>query len=398
MLGYQRLSPEDVKVRTDHKTMWVFLFVIAAAIIAVVMLLVFYVGPAQRGLSLQGQTGPTGNVAPTGSTGLGFTGPRGDAGAKGATGATGFSFTGPTGPSAIDLAATGPTGITGTQGPTGFSFTGPTGPSAIDLAATGATGATGMTGPPGFSFTGPTGPSAIDLAATGATGVTGARGATGSTGHIGPTGSIAGFLPVGSSPNANGAILTNGFIQLQPANTTFPGIVTASSQTFAGTKTFEAGVAYSNADAFPANPAPTTLMDYYESIEGTVFMNLPVGVQTPASWTLTRNGAGVTLCMSAWGEAPNAPGQVLSDQFIPARFFPQNAPDGSLMQFTTYVSNGDPTKALSTLTINNASYGQDANVLFTPVDFGSYPSGTPIGHTASCWSWTLTNAPMYANP
>jgi hypothetical protein len=43
---------------------------------------------------------------------------------------------------------------------------------------------------------------------------------------------------VGSSPNADGATITNHVLQLQPASSDFPGLITTNSQTISGIKTF----------------------------------------------------------------------------------------------------------------------------------------------------------------
>lgn len=47
---------------------------------------------------------------------------------------------------------------------------------------------------------------------------------------------------VGSSPNANGATLSAGTLTLQPADGSFPGVMTAITQTFGGFKTFNSSV------------------------------------------------------------------------------------------------------------------------------------------------------------
>jgi hypothetical protein len=47
---------------------------------------------------------------------------------------------------------------------------------------------------------------------------------------------------VGSSANENGATITNGVLNLAPANATNPGIVTKTDQTFGGVKTFSNGI------------------------------------------------------------------------------------------------------------------------------------------------------------
>lgn len=50
------------------------------------------------------------------------------------------------------------------------------------------------------------------------------------------TGVIA-MAAVGAAPNANGASISGSTLTLQPASASFPGVVTAGTQTFAGSKT-----------------------------------------------------------------------------------------------------------------------------------------------------------------
>lgn len=115
---------------------------------------------------------------------------------------------------------TGPTGATGSIGPTGLA--GPTGPTGTN-GTNGATGATGTAG------------------ATGSTGPTGSAGATGPTGATGATGSVNALAAVGSSPNANAATLSGATLNLENASVSFPGVVSTTTQTFAGTKTIALG-------------------------------------------------------------------------------------------------------------------------------------------------------------
>lgn len=56
---------------------------------------------------------------------------------------------------------------------------------------------------------------------------------------IPPTISLA---PIGSTPNANAATLTGGVLNLQPASTSFGGVVTTTAQSFAGNKIFTGGL------------------------------------------------------------------------------------------------------------------------------------------------------------
>lgn len=47
---------------------------------------------------------------------------------------------------------------------------------------------------------------------------------------------------IGATPNANGATITAGVLNLQPASLTFGGVVTTAAQTFAGLKTFSGNI------------------------------------------------------------------------------------------------------------------------------------------------------------
>jgi len=137
--------------------MWIFLLAIAGAILAVFLLLIFYVAPDLNTGGRHGRTGPTGpagtNGSGTGASGTGATGPIGH---TGSTGVAGQSITGPTG-------VAGAAGIASSTGATGIP---------------GSTGATGPIGLPGVA------------SSTGATGATGFGGASGSTGATGPVGSF----------------------------------------------------------------------------------------------------------------------------------------------------------------------------------------------------------------
>lgn len=157
------------------------------------------------------------------SGGVGPTGPTGATGSAGPTGATGSTG------SAGSTGATGPTGSVGATGSAGA--TGPTG----SVGATGATGSIGATGPTGLTGSvGPTG-------SNGSTGATGPTGAAGTNGSTGATGSITALNAVGSSPNSNAATLSGTALNLENASVSFPGVVSTTTQIFAGTKTISLG-------------------------------------------------------------------------------------------------------------------------------------------------------------
>jgi hypothetical protein len=63
---------------------------------------------------------------------------------------------------------------------------------------------------------------------------------------------------VGSTPNANGATLTGQVWNAQPADATYPGVVTASAQTFAGSKMFAAPITLTPSALGTCGTAPNT--------------------------------------------------------------------------------------------------------------------------------------------
>jgi len=102
----------------------------------------------------------------------------------------------------------------------------------LEFGSTGFTGPIGPTGP----ANGPTGP----IGPTGpAGGPQGNTGPTGAIGPQGPTGINVLLGPIGTSPNINGLSLTGNILNLEPADGTFGGCVSATTQTFKGTKTFD---------------------------------------------------------------------------------------------------------------------------------------------------------------
>ena len=128
-----------------------------------------------------------------------------------------------------------------------IAIPGPIGPTGN----TGATGQTGRTGPTGT--TGPTGPTGP----TGQIGQTGSTGIPGPTGNSGPTGSgaLITLAPVGNAPNANAATLTGQVLNLEPADETFPGVVTANTfQSFSGVKNFNNGISFTTTPTVGVDP------------------------------------------------------------------------------------------------------------------------------------------------
>lgn len=72
---------------------------------------------------------------------------------------------------------------------------------------------------------------------SGDTGPKGEKGDKGDFGDTGPSG-LTSVSTIGATPNANGLTLNAGVLNLEPASASFGGVVTTSSQTIAGAKTF----------------------------------------------------------------------------------------------------------------------------------------------------------------
>lgn len=62
---------------------------------------------------------------------------------------------------------------------------------------------------------------------------------------IGSIGAVAALAPVGAAPNANAATIASGVLNLEPANATNPGVLTAIAQTIGGDKTFNGNAIFS---------------------------------------------------------------------------------------------------------------------------------------------------------
>lgn len=65
---------------------------------------------------------------------------------------------------------------------------------------------------------------------------------TGPQGPEGPAGIPTSLAVVGTTPNANAMTLNGSTLNLEAASASFPGVVTTGAQTFAGVKTFQNGV------------------------------------------------------------------------------------------------------------------------------------------------------------
>jgi hypothetical protein len=86
--------------------------------------------------------------------------------------------------------------------------------------------------------------SACALAKSGERGPRGYSGVDGNVGSNGTNGTNGVTLAaIGGTPNANGANIVGGVLSLEPANASFGGILTTSTQSIAGAKTFTTSIA-----------------------------------------------------------------------------------------------------------------------------------------------------------
>lgn len=70
------------------------------------------------------------------------------------------------------------------------------------------------------------------------------------------------LAPVGAVPNANGATLTGQQLNLEPASATYPGVVTAGTQTLAGAKTFSSLLTAQNSVALTGYISSADYIDF----------------------------------------------------------------------------------------------------------------------------------------
>lgn len=113
----------------------------------------------------------------------------------------------------------------------------------------------------------------------------------------------------GSSPNANSASLSGQALTLQPANGSFPGIVSTTTQTFAGNKTFSGTVAASNLSGTNTGDQTITLSgDISGSGTGAISTTLATVNGSPGtvgaastSTIVTVNGKGLVTSVTTTG-------------------------------------------------------------------------------------------------
>lgn len=146
---------------------------------------------------------------------------------------------------------------------------------------------------------------------------------------------------VGSSPNANGASLASRILNLQPADGTHPGVVTALAQAFGGLKTFNAGLALAAAQAITfgdtttqstaASPTSMTAFGSTPNANGGTIVANALALQ-PADGT--HPGGVSILAQTLGGKKTFAAGLDAGSNAITNVADPSNAQDASTKNYT----------------------------------------------------------------
>ncbi len=186
--------------------------------------------------------------------------------------------------------------------------------------------------------------------------------------------------PVSDNANVNGATITNGVLNLAPANATNPGIITTTAQTIAGVKTFSNGIVGN----VTGNAATVTTN-----------ANLTGVVTSTGNVTSIANGA-ITNAMLANGAVANLSGTNTGDQTLSSlgAVASNTAITGATNTKITYDAKGLVTAGAAATTADiaastNRNYVTDAQQIVI-----GNTSGTNTGDNAvnSLYSGLVTNA------
>jgi hypothetical protein len=188
---------------------------------------------------------------------------------------------------------------------------------------------------------------------------------------------------VSDNSNVNGATITNGVLNLAPANATNPGIITTTTQTIAGVKTFSNGIVGN----VTGNAATVTTN-----------ANLTGVVTSNGNATSIANGA-ITNAMLANGAVANLSGTNTGDQILPTlsslgAVASNTAITGATNTKITYDAKGLVTAGAAATTADIAASTNKNYVTDAQLTVISNTSGTNTGDNAvnSLYSGLVSNA------
>lgn len=298
----------------------------------------------------QGIPGPPGDPGPQGIPGTnGTNGTDGTNGVQGMQGDPGIPGT--NGTNGVD----GTNGTNGVQGMQGIPGTpGTNGTNGID-GTDGTDGTNGIDGTNGTNGT--NGAQGIQ----GIPGTNGTNGAQGIQGIQGVPGNPTTLAAVGSSPNANAMTLSGSTLNLQPANSSFPGVVSTVAQDFLGVKNFVNGVRF--------NSGASTL-NLYQTASGTLAPTLDAGTVTTMTvravasavvgWSVERIGNTVTLRLNQFTITADtsSPSNITFTNLVPAGYRPSFNIQNTLFFFNNGTSQFNSNYIYTVNTGGSVTFGE----------------------------------------
>lgn len=182
--------------------------------------------------------------------------------------------------------------------------------------------------------------------------------------------SLASF---GSVPNANGAVVTNNQITLEPASVTYPGGVSTTSQSFAGTKTFQDSI---RVGATPTAGVGNLFNTYYLQNIGTV--HVTGGLSGTFTMVAQVVGAVASLMLSEFTNASSLAGFAVITEALAPEFRPATVNGrGTTLPIFDFGVYGQGSIHISTAGIISIGIGYDANADPVPFGIGAGTSGWP---------------------
>lgn len=185
---------------------------------------------------------------------------------------------------------------------------------------------------------------------------------------------------VGSSPNANAATITGQALNLQPADASNPGVLTAGTQTIGGAKTFSTSVSSPSHVLTGSSSGALTLVAAATTSDYTLTMPSSQGAIYSV---LTNDGAGV----ATWS-APLSPALGIQNYTLACSVL-----GNALTIELKTIGGADPTPADPVAIIfrnATATSGLSTRVLVTSALSITVPSGATLGRTTAALNW-----PMY---
>ena len=139
----------------------------------------------------------------------------------------------------------------------------------------------------------------------------------------------------GSTPNANGASISNQVITLQPASATQPGGVSTSAQTFNGVKTFDDGIIIT--PTVTSGLVNTSTQHYFHNVGAVTFTG---AAALSSSLMVQRSDSFAWLAFSTSNSVAGAGGILTMSPVLATEFRPGTGPGRH--GYVNVINNGTP--------------------------------------------------------